>query len=320
MSTVIRSENAVAYKPPPEPVLATVSSPGVSWPAALAGAAAAAALALALLVLGVGLGLSAVSPWAEHGISAGTLGMSTIAWLALTQIAASGVGGYLAGRLRSHWHRLQTDEVYFRDTAQGLLSWSIATLATAALMGSAISNVAGTALRQGNDAASSIGATSTDAITPASGPATGIAADSPSDPLGYWIDALFRIDPGATTAPAAVPAAPPATRDEARRIVLHGLAQTRLSPADTAHLGLLVTQHTGMTQEAAQARVSDAFATLQKSIDDAAIDVREKADQARQAAAYTSLWMFVALLAGAFVAAMAATYGGRRRDETVVKA
>lgn len=73
---------------------------GVSWGAIFAGAAAAAALSLILVLLGFGLGFSAVSPWADSGISAKGLGISTIVWLAVTQIIASGMGGYIAGRLR----------------------------------------------------------------------------------------------------------------------------------------------------------------------------------------------------------------------------
>jgi hypothetical protein len=69
---------------------------GVSWGAIFAGAAAAAALSLILLLLGVGLGFSAVSPWANEGVSAKGLGISTIVWLAATQIVASGLGGYIA--------------------------------------------------------------------------------------------------------------------------------------------------------------------------------------------------------------------------------
>ena len=74
-------------------------SPGsISWGAVLAGAAAAAALSLILLMLGVGLGLSSVSPWANEGMSAWTFGISTILWVTLTQVLASGMGGYLAAR------------------------------------------------------------------------------------------------------------------------------------------------------------------------------------------------------------------------------
>ncbi|MFD2271336.1 hypothetical protein ACFS07_10010 [Undibacterium arcticum] len=122
---------------------------GVSWGAIFAGAAAAAALSLILVILGFGLGLSAVSPWANNGASATTIGMSTILWIAFTQIAASGLGGYLAGRLRVKWANVHGDEVYFRDTAHGFFAWAVASLATAAFLHrlSAPSSAAGS--RQG---------------------------------------------------------------------------------------------------------------------------------------------------------------------------
>ncbi len=77
-----------------------VNHPGsaVSWSAIAAGGAAAASLSLILLILGVGLGLSAVSPWSGEGMRAATFGVSTIIWLTLTQLLASALGGYLAGR------------------------------------------------------------------------------------------------------------------------------------------------------------------------------------------------------------------------------
>ena len=97
---------------------------GVSWPAILAGATAAASLSLILLMLGTGLGLSSISPWASKGVNSSTFGISVIVWLSITQILASGMGGYIAGRLRVKWSGLHTDEVYFRDTAHGFLAWS----------------------------------------------------------------------------------------------------------------------------------------------------------------------------------------------------
>ena len=114
---------------------------GVSWGAIFAGAAAAAALSLILLMLGIGLGLSSVSPWRQDGLSAAAFGVSTIAWITLTQLVASGMGGYLAGRLRTKWAAIHTDEVYFRDTAHGFLAWAIASLATAALLTSVIGSI-----------------------------------------------------------------------------------------------------------------------------------------------------------------------------------
>ena len=70
----------------------------ISWGAIIAGATGAAALSLILMILGVGLGLSSVSPWSCEGISAASFGLSTIVWLTLTQLLASAMGGYLAGR------------------------------------------------------------------------------------------------------------------------------------------------------------------------------------------------------------------------------
>src|SRR5579862_9291350 len=115
----------------------------VSWAAIFVGAAGAAALSLILLILGVGLGLSSVSPFAASGASATTFGVSTIAWLTFTQLAASGLGGYLAGRLRTRWASTHVDEVYFRDTAHGFLAWAIATLVTATMLASTMGAIVG---------------------------------------------------------------------------------------------------------------------------------------------------------------------------------
>ncbi len=130
------------------------NSSAVSWSAVFAGAAATVALSLILLILGVGLGLSAVSPWVQSGVGVLTLGISTIAWLSATQMVAAGMGGYLAGRLRTRWAGVHTDEVYFRDTAHGFLSWGVAMLVTAALFTSVIGSIVGTAVNAGASVAS----------------------------------------------------------------------------------------------------------------------------------------------------------------------
>lgn len=117
-----------------------IGASGVSWGAVLAGAAAAAALSFILLMLGLGLGLSSISPYSYNTTPIGT---TTIAWLAFTQLAASGIGGYLAGRLRVRWLNVHHDEVHFRDTAHGLLAWSVATLVVAASLAGSIGAVLG---------------------------------------------------------------------------------------------------------------------------------------------------------------------------------
>jgi hypothetical protein len=42
--------------------------------------------------------------------------------------------GYLAGRLRHRWLATHTHEVFFRDTAHGLVTWGVATLFVAAVI------------------------------------------------------------------------------------------------------------------------------------------------------------------------------------------
>ena len=100
----------------------------VSWPAIAAGAVAAAALSLVLIAFGAGLGLSAVSPWSDSGVSAGTFKTGTGIYLVIVAVMSSAVGGYLAARLRTKWTGVYTNEIFFRDTAHGFLAWAFATL------------------------------------------------------------------------------------------------------------------------------------------------------------------------------------------------
>src|SRR5450432_2282052 len=113
----------------------------LSWAAIIGGAFAAAALSLILLALGSGLGLASVSPWSNSGASATTFTVMTAVWLIVVQWLASGLGGYITGRLRTKWVGLHTHEVFFRDTANGFLTWAVASVIGAAFLASAASSV-----------------------------------------------------------------------------------------------------------------------------------------------------------------------------------
>lgn len=295
---------------------APAQASAVSWGAILAGAAGAAALSLILLVLGVGLGLSAVSPWAQTGASAKVFGVSTILWFTFTQLVASAMGGYLAGRLRTKWGSVPSDEVYFRDTAHGFLAWAIASLATAALLTSVIGNIVGSGVQAGAVVAG--GVTSTAAVATA-GAATSMASndtrvDGASGPMAYFVDSLFRRDTG-TTAPLPADAnAPMPSSAEVTRILMNTIRSGALPAADARYVGQLVAQRTGLTQSDAEKRVTDTYARMQASLNEAQASAKDAADTARKASAYGALWLFISLLAGAFVASLCATWGGRLRD------
>jgi hypothetical protein len=268
------------------PVKNEAPSSGLSWPAVLAGAFAAAALSLSLLALGTGIGLSSVSPWSNVGASASAIGIGAIVWLIVTQIIAATIGGYLAGRLRTKWVHIHTDEVYFRDTAHGFLVWAVGLVITAAFLASAATSLVGGGAQVG-------------AIT--SGKATSDQVDGQvSDPNEYFINTLFRSD-------RPVPDSNDASmRAEAGNIFAYALRQKDIPAPDKTYLARLVAARTGISQTDAEQRVSEVLT-----------QARQAADTARKAIAHTLYWTFLALLIGAFCASFAATIGGKQRDHVV---
>jgi hypothetical protein len=254
-------------------------SHGVVWSTISAGAFATAALSLILLALGAGVGLSAISPWSSAGLSSTGVGMAAIIWLIVTQIIASSIGGYLAGRLRVKWVAVHTHEVFFRDTAHGFLVWAV---------GLVISAVFFAALT----VAMATGTARTTAGSGEGAAATGNA---------YFVDSLFQTDHPSTDQNES------AVRAEAGVILVHSLRESDLSAQDRTHLTQLVAARTGLTQSDAEQRVNDTVAAA-----------RQAADNARKAAAHMLYWLFVALLIGAFCASFAATIGGRERDRVPV--
>ncbi|MCG5502091.1 hypothetical protein [Ectothiorhodospira lacustris] len=286
-------------------------SSGVSWPAVAAGAFVAAALALSFVVLGTGLGFSFVSPWPGEGVSARGIGIAGIIWLILMHIIAGAMGGYVAGRLRTRWTNLSDDEVFFRDTAHGLLVWAVSLVITAALLVAVSMSVI--------NSTAQAGATAAGAAVTAGGAAVTAGVDGRSEggadgPIGYFADALFRQDrAGATPDFSGLGATSSdgigaGVRAEAVRILAQG--REGMPDADRAYLARLISQNTGITQSQAESRINE----VQARMAEMEMQAREAADTARKVMVHFYLWMFLGLLLGAFSASFAATIGGRQRD------
>jgi len=249
----------------------------VSWPAIAAGAVVSAAFSLFLLHLVTGLGLVSVSPWSGSGASGSTVHVAGGIALILMAVMASALAGYLAARLRTRWVGLHTDEVYFRDTAHGVIAWAFATVITATVLASAAGVITSSVVQ---------GATSNPSLT---------------DRNAYWVDSLFRSD--RPTNPTDQPAAQ-AANAEASRILARGLTpKSELTPADRTRLAQLVSARTGLSQQEAEQRVNDVIN-----------QAKQAADEARKAAAKLAFWFAAALLAGGLSAGLAAVEGGRLRD------
>jgi hypothetical protein len=107
----------------------------VSWGAVLAGASVAAATSVVLLMLAVGLGFLSSVSWPY--VSGTRVAVGAAIALIVVQWVSSALGGYITGRLRTRWVGVHSHEVFFRDTAHGFITWSVATLAAAFLLASA---------------------------------------------------------------------------------------------------------------------------------------------------------------------------------------
>ena len=255
----------------------------ISWSAVFAGAFAALGLTIVLVILGSAFGFGAMSPFPGDGLSAVTIGAVTIIWLILTQIFASVAGGYIAGRVRARWS-IHRDEVFFRDTVHGFLTWAVAS----ALMFA----VAALAVGGGSAAATAV---TTAAVA---------SEDGASSPASLITDRLYR-------APGADPETLAASREEAERLVVLAIAdETLVTDEDRAWLVEDVAERASLDLNLAEARVQMAFTDIAIAAEEA----REEVDLARAASVTLSIATALAMMIGAFVACGAAVFGGRERD------
>lgn len=298
-----------------QPGSASISA--VSWAAVFAGATVAAALSLVLLLLGVGLGLSSVSPWAFDSVRTSTFGATTVIWLTVTQLVASGVGGYLAGRLRTKWVAVHTDEVFFRDTAHGLLAWAVATLAAATVLATTAQAIVS------EDTPVGVGRSASDSMlsaAPISVPPMPMLSDD-TERGGVLIQARDYAFHYHNRTLIAHDATHSVLQIEGPDIGTSPLPQTRsIAPVRREPSGkdlraidrLMARRDTGHdATRMAQSSAVTPLATTQISNEVLVIGVEEGR---QRALAYSVLWLSISLLVGAFVASWAATFGGKRRD------
>lgn len=271
--------DTVVVQPGPDSVEPSVS--GVSWASVTAGAVVSCALTVVLLAFGIGLGLSVVSPWAGSGVSATTFKIGTGLYLIVIAMLSSSIGGYLAGRLRSGWVGVHTDEVYFRDTAHGFVAWALASVLGAVLLASP----AGSLISGGT-----------------SGAVQGAAAASRSGPFDGYVDTLLRPD--------SPTAQNNGTSNDSRGEMLRLFSSSfrnggDLKPTDREYVSKVVAARTGLSQADADKRVGEVVTQAKADL-----------DAARKATAQLAFWLTASLLIGAFCASLAATEGGGLRDGT----
>jgi hypothetical protein len=183
-------------------------------------------------------------------------------------------------------------EVFFRDTAHGLLTWSLAAVVVAAVAGSSISSL----VSGGAHAAAQLAAGgANNPISAASAPST-----------AYDVDKLFRSSTATSSGTGDA-------RSEAGYIFANAVRTGHVPDADRTYLASMIAQKTGVAQDDAQKRVDEAIA----HIDEAKAKAMQAADKARKAAAETAIYTALSMLIGAFIASVAAALGGHLRDEHI---
>jgi hypothetical protein len=297
---------------PPDEGARLRATPAASWGAIFAGAFVAVSLSLVLLTLGAGLGFASISPWSDRGLSAGAFTIASSIWIIVTQWLSAAAGGYIAGRLRQRWLATHTHEVFFRDTAHGLVTWSVATLTVASILVTSSTAVLGGGARA-MGAVAAKGGQGVAAMGEMPGARGPMDSERSGDVTGaYNLDKLFRSNSSGNSADQNAQG-PRAT--DARGAVMHIVASAALSGAindeDRTYLVSLVAAKSGVSADEAQKRV-DAFS---ESVKEASVRAKAAADEARKSAARAALYTALSLLIGAFIASVAAAIGGRLRDE-----
>ena len=252
---------------------------GVSWAAVLAGAAASLALTLLLLSFGSGMGFAVVSPWGGPRVSSTSFEIGTGLFFIVMAMISSALGGYLAGRLRSKWVGLHTEEVAFRDTAHGFLAWAVASVVGAILLATPATSIIGGTL---------------------SGATQGAGNSAQTSPMSGYADMLLRSDnrPDQQSLQD--------TRGEVVRLLTTDFRQGNdVNATDHDYLVKIVASRTGLSQPEAEKRVNDVIAQAKDGV-----------EKARKAAMHTAIWLTLSLFIGAFCAALAAWEGGGTRDGT----
>jgi hypothetical protein len=222
----------------PGPDTGEPSVAGVSWAAVTAGAIVSCALTLVLLAFGIGLGLSVVSPWAGSGISATTFKIGSGLYLVVIAMLSSSIGGYIAGRLRSRWIGVHSDEVYFRDTAHGFIAWAFASVLGAILLASPASSLLG-----GTAAGITQGA---------------VSSASQAGPMDGYVDTLMRSDNPNSQNQGQNSSNASDQRSEIVRLFTSSFRNGGdLKPTDREYVSKVVAARTGLSQAEADKRVND---------------------------------------------------------------
>lgn len=249
----------------------------IQWPAVFAGAIAAAGVSFTLHAFAAGIGLAVFSTAPTWRDSSSWLWLLSGVYLLVAALAAFGVGGYIAGRMRTALS-LDTGEMEFRDGVHGLITWGLAVVLTAIM-------------------ALGLAATAMPAAT-ASGGAASVQSVAGENIIASELDELFRTDRSVPDMSY--------RRAEAARILLKASGHNGVTNPDRDYLTTITAAVAAIPPDMAAQRVNREIAAA-----------KEEIHRARVAGVLQAFFIAAALFVGAAAAWFAACEGGRDRERGI---
>jgi hypothetical protein len=249
----------------------------IEWGPIIAGALAAAALSFVLHAFAAAIGLAVSSTAPTWRDSSAFLQALSGLYLVFTAVVALGLGGYLAGRMRTPLDAT-AEEMHFRDGTHGLVVWAIALVLTVLMAWLTAQSLARLA-------------------APAGGPQGSAQAVAGENIIAYELDHLFRAERRPENVDLSY------ARSEAGRILLTSAGPTGVSADDRGYLARLTANTTGLAAPEAEQRVQTIIS-----------QARENIRKARRSAVILAFMAGAAALLGAAIAWHAARAGGEHRD------
>jgi hypothetical protein len=247
----------------------------LQWSPIMLGAFAATALSFVLVTFGasVGLGVTSAAPsWRDASVA---LWILSGIYLILQAILSFGLGGYIAGRVRSPVMPTTVEQTDQADGLHGLGAWALAVV-----MGAILATLLGAATLSRSPAA--VSSVRTSAAEPL---------------LSYELDRLYRAGRRAPNVDLA------SERAEAGRILLTASSYNGVTADDRTYLIQQVAGATGLTAAEAERRVDNVIANAKTAI-----------ARSRRSTVILAFSVATAILLGAIAAWAAACAGGRHRD------
>ena len=284
----------------------------ISWGAIFAGTIIGLGLMLLLSLLGMSIGLSAIDFGGQNSAFSGIPTGAAI-WLAVSQLIALGVGGFVAGRLAAI-PRVTSSALH------GTAVWALASLLILYSATSAIGSIVGGATSVVSSAASGAGS-----IIGAAAPSVAPDQQTRQQIKGEANQILDNVlspseqsqaSSELKTAASEIARDPASARAEISQTIdnLFGSGGV-IGPDDRRQAIDVLARRTGMSDQQAAATVDRWQTQIQSVAQTTGNQAEDLAMGAASGAASAALWAFIASLVGLIAAAGCATLGRTREED-----